>query len=131
RNAIGYVAKFVSPHSLCHFRITEMLLLLIVLSPAISAGVWRPLFNGRNLDGWSIAGADRQAAYTVEDGQIRTRPGRGLLWFSHEMIGDATLRIIYRMTTPQGNSGVFIRIPSPPRDESFAANKGIEVQIDE
>ncbi len=35
------------------------------------------------------------------------------------------------MTTPDGNSGVYIRIPSEPPDKSFAQHHGIEVQIDD
>lgn len=103
----------------------------LVTFPSFAAGPWRPLFNGRNLDGWSVADAHGQPAYTVEDGAIRTRPGNGLLWYSREKIGNATVRVVYKMSAGNGNSGVFIRIPAPPPDENFAINHGIEVQIDD
>jgi len=92
---------------------------------------WRALFNGRNLDGWAVAGARGKPGYTVEDGAIRTQPGSGLLWYSREKIGNATLRVIYRMSNAQGNSGIFIRIPEEPTNEAFAIHRGIEVQIDD
>src|ERR1022692_4498908 len=56
---------------------------------------WRPLFNGRDLDGWAVADAHGKPGYTVEDGAIRTQPGSGLLWYTREKIGDATLRVVY------------------------------------
>jgi len=104
---------------------------LLTVGPAVAAEGWRPLFNGRDLDGWKLAGSSGQPAFTVEDGMIRTRPGTGLLWYSRAKIGNATLRVIYRMTSGRGNSGIFIRIPSAPADEGFAAHHGIEVQIDD
>src|SRR5690348_3041189 len=98
---------------------------------AFAGDGWRPLFNGRDLDGWSVADAGGRPAYRVEDGAIRTQPGTGLLWYSREKIGNATLRVIYKMGSGNGNSGVFIRIPSAPADENFAIHHGIEVQIDD
>lgn len=92
---------------------------------------WRALFNGKNLDGWAVADARGKPAYTVEDGAIRTQPGDGLLWFTREKIGNATLRVVYRMSNSQGNSGIFIRIPDEPPNEAFAIHHGIEVQIDD
>jgi hypothetical protein len=89
------------------------------------------LFNGRDLQGWSLADAGDRPANIVEDGEIHTRPGGGLLWYSDRMIGNATIRIVFKMSTPEGNSGIFIRIPSEPSNETFAIHHGIEVQIDD
>jgi hypothetical protein len=58
------------------------------------------------------------------------RAGRRL-WFTGEKIGNATLRVVYKVSAPSANSGVFIRIPVQPKSEDDAINKGIEVQIDE
>jgi len=106
-------------------------LTLWLLVPALAADGWRPLFNGKDLDGWAVADAHGKPAYTVEDGAIRTQPGAGLLWYSREKIGNATLRVVYRMDNSEGNSGIFIRIPSEPAGEDFAIHHGIEVQIDD
>lgn len=105
---------------------------VLVLAPnAPAADAWRPLFNGHNLDGWSIAGAPAKPGFTVENGAIRTQSGGGMLWYSREKIGHATLKVVYKMSNDHGNSGIFIRIPSPPPDEGFAIHHGIEVQIDD
>jgi hypothetical protein len=103
---------------------------LLVL-PACAADAWRPLFNGKNLDGWAVADAGGKPAFTVEDGAIRTQPGNGILWYTREKIGNATVRVVYKMSRPEANSGIFIRIPAEPTDEWFSVNHGIEVQIDD
>jgi len=99
--------------------------------PVFAGGDWQPLFNGKDLDGWAVADNHGKPAFTVEDGAIHTQPGNGLLWYTREKIGNATIRVIYRMSSAEGNSGVFIRIPSPPSDATWAAHHGIEVQIDD
>lgn len=98
-------------------------------SSAEEAGVWRPLFNGKDLDGWSHVGRGR---FVIENGVLRTEGGMGLLWYQREKIGDATIRVVYRAPQPQGagNSGVFIRIPAEPTEPWMPVNKGYEVQID-
>jgi hypothetical protein len=53
------------------------------------------------------------------------------LWYTPEKIGNATLRVVYKVSDKSANSGVFIRIPEKPKSEDDAINKGIEVQIDE
>jgi len=108
-----------------------LVLAVLFLTSARAADSWEPLFNGRDLAGWAVAGGDGRPAFTVEDGAIRTRAGKGMLWYTREKIGNATLRVIYKMSAIEGNSGVFIRIPSPPPNEDFAIHHGIEVQIDD
>jgi hypothetical protein len=98
-------------------------------SSAQDTGEWRSLFNGKNLDGWQHVGPGR---FVIEDGKLRTEGGMGLLWYTREQFGDATLRIVYRAESDKGgNSGVFIRIPSEPTEPWMPVNRGYEVQIDE
>lgn len=106
---------------------------LSMTSSAQDAGVWRPLFNGKDLGGWNHVGPGR---FVIENGVLRTEGGMGLLWYEREKIGDATIRVVYR-TQPggagnsgAGNSGVFIRIPDEPTEPWMPVNKGYEVQID-
>jgi hypothetical protein len=54
-----------------------------------------------------------------------------MLWYSRSKIANKTLRVIYKLSGSRGNSGVFIRIPSAPPDESFAVHHGVEIQIDD
>jgi hypothetical protein len=92
------------------------------------------LFNGKNMDGWRAIGRDQSATalagFEVKDGMLQTTTGKGLLWFTKQKIGNATIKVVYKMSNEKGNSGVFIRIPIEPQTEDDAINKGIEVQID-
>jgi hypothetical protein len=87
---------------------------------------WRPLFNGKDLDGWEHVGPGKMV---VEDGTIRTEGGMGLLWYTRESFGDCVLRVVYKTTDKASNSGVFIRIADKPKDEWYAVHHGYEVQI--
>ena len=95
------------------------------------------LFNGKDLSGWARmsrhegAPADQKPGFVVQDGLLVTVPDapEDDLWFTRQKIGDATLRVVYKVSDPSANSGVFIRIPVEPKSEDDAINKGIEVQI--
>jgi hypothetical protein len=93
------------------------------------AAKWQPLFNGHDLTGWAHVGPGQ---FVVENGQLRTQGGMGLLWYTREKLSNVVIRIVYR--TPDamkgGNSGVFIRIPTEPTEPWMPVNKGYEVQID-
>lgn len=112
---------------------TRTLLGLVCLGPAWLAGDgWRPLFNGKDLDGWQqIMRPAGAAGFAVEGGVMRTTgKAKGMIWYTREKIGNAVLRIVYTMSNDQGNSGIFIRIPEKPSSEGDAIHRGIEVQID-
>jgi hypothetical protein len=96
------------------------------LAQETQKGGWRPLFNGKDLDGWEHVGPGKMV---VEDGVIRTEGGMGLLWYTREKLGNCTIRIVYKTTNRKSNSGVFIRIADRPRDEWYAVHHGYEVQI--
>lgn len=87
---------------------------------------WKPLFNGRNLDGWKHVGPGE---VVVENGTLKTVGGMGLLWYPGEKIGNAVIKVVYR--APDDNSGIFIRIPEAPTEPWMPVNKGYEVQIDD
>jgi hypothetical protein len=95
-----------------------------------SASEWKPLFNGRNLDGWQHVGPGE---VVVENGALKTVGGMGLLWYSGEKINNSVIKIVYRAPDDNGggNSGVFIRIPEKPTEPWMPVNKGYEVQIDD
>ena len=60
---------------------------------------------------------------------LRTEGGMGLLWYTREKFGNCTLRVVYRTTGKESNSGVFVRIADKPRDAWYAVHHGYEVQI--
>jgi hypothetical protein len=84
------------------------------------------LFNGRDLDGWEHVG---KGGFVVENGQLKTEGGMGLLWYTREKFGNCLLRAVYMTTAEDSNSGIFIRIAERPADEWFAVHHGYEVQI--
>jgi hypothetical protein len=88
---------------------------------------WRPLYNGKDLDGWKHVGPGGMAVQP--DGTIRTEGGMGLLWYTKEALGDCQLKVVYKTTAKASNAGVFIRIDGPPEDEWYAVHHGYEVQI--
>lgn len=93
------------------------------------AGDRKQLFNGRDLTGWQFLPSFK-TGFSIENGMLRSGGSKGLLWYTGEKIGNATLRVVWKMSNANGNSGVFIRIPESPRSEADAIHKGIEVQID-
>jgi len=84
------------------------------------------LFNGKNLDGWQHVGP---GSFVVEDGMLKTQGGMGLLWFTREKIGHAKLRVVFKLTGKESDSGVFIRIPEKPTEPWMPVNRGYEVEI--
>lgn len=87
---------------------------------------WRPIFDGKSLDGWEHVGPGR---FVVEDGQFKTEGGMGLLWYSREKLGDCVIRVVYKTGTERSNSGVYVRIADKPAEPWFAVHNGFEVQI--
>jgi lysophospholipase L1-like esterase len=84
---------------------------------------WRPLFNGKNLDGWKQIGGEEQT-WGAEDGMLFTNPGKGGWLSTVETFSDFELELEWRV--PEGgNSGVFIRAPQTGNP----AFEGSEVQI--
>ncbi len=107
----------------------RVLVILTLAATTVAAdGPWKPLFNGKDIDGWQHVGP---GGFVVEDGQLKTDGGMGLLWYTREKFANAVLRVVFRPNGPQGNSGVFIRIPEPPKEPWYAVHHGYEVQIED
>lgn len=92
-----------------------------------SKSEWKPLFNGKNLDGWKHVGPGE---FVVENGVLKSVGGMGLLWYTGEKFGNSVIRVVYKVSG-DSNSGVFIRIPEQPTEPWMPVNKGYEVQIDD
>jgi hypothetical protein len=92
-----------------------------------SKSEWKPLFNGKNLDGWKQVGPGE---FVVENGALKSVGGMGLLYYTGEKFGNSTIRVVYKVSG-DSNSGVFIRIPEAPTEPWMPVNKGYEVQIDD
>ncbi len=105
----------------------KSVLAIVVFAATLPAAEWKPLFNGKDLTGWQMVGPGR---FTVEDGMLKTEGGMGLLWYTPEQFGNATVRVVFKTATPHANSGVFIRMPEKVKDPWYAVHNGYEVQID-
>ena len=85
-----------------------------------------PLFNSKDLADWTVM---EQSGFRIEDGAMRSYGGMGLLWYSKKKFRDFALLIEYKVNQQAANSGVFLRIPDPPKSFWDAVNHGYEVQI--
>ena len=66
------------------------------------------LFNGVDLQGWSMAG--RGKFWVIEQERaLESEDGMGLLWYSNRMYRDFILKIDWKVKRRSDNSGVFIR----------------------
>jgi hypothetical protein len=107
----------------------KLLLIGLLTFCAASAENRKQLFNGKDLSGWEFLPSDK-TGFSVSDGLLRTGGAKGMLWYGGEKIGNATIRVVFKVSNERGNSGVFVRIPERPASERDAIHKGIEVQID-
>ena len=107
-------------------RTTVFLLLAFLLPLALPAQQWQQLFNGKDLTGWKHVGPGEM---TVANGLIQTHGGMGLLYYTQARLGNAVIRVVYKMRDKDDNSGVFIRIPIEPSEAWMPVNYGYEVQI--
>ncbi len=104
-------------------------LCLFVLATAHGLAAQKPsraLFNGKDLDGWQQVGP---GSFVVRDGIMKTAGGMGMLWYTWEKIGHATIRVVFKLTSKESDSGVFIRIPETPAEPWMPINRGYEVEI--
>jgi acetylornithine deacetylase/succinyl-diaminopimelate desuccinylase-like protein len=114
------------------------LLAILALASTLLAADPQPLFNGKDLSGWTRIprhenpSPGEKPGFVVRDGLLVSIPDapEDDLWYTRQKIGNSTLRVVYKISAENANSGVFIRIPVEPKSEDDAINKGIEVQID-
>lgn len=106
----------------------RVLIAAMLACAGISHAETRQLFNGRDLTGWKHVG---DGSFVVEDGLLHAKGGVGLLWFEAEKVGNAVLRVVYKVGASSDNSGVFIRIPEPPKDQWMPVDRALEIQIND
>lgn len=109
------------------FNLFCAILTLSALPVGAQTEAWKQIFNGKDMTGWEHVGPGK---FLIEDGMLKTEGGMGLLWYTPEKIGNAVIRVIFKMADANDNSGVFIRIPENPTEPWMPVNKGFEVQID-
>jgi len=110
-------------------RLTLVIVLVVLGSTAARAqeGEWKQLFNGKDFTGWEHVGPGK---FVIEDGLLKTEGGMGLLWYTPQKFGNCVIRVVWKVGTDKSNGGIFIRIPTEPREEWMPVHYGYEVQID-
>jgi hypothetical protein len=104
-----------------------ILFLVTICLCSFQTNEWRQLFNGKDLSGWEQVGPGK---FVVENGQLKTEGGMGMIYYPAEKFGNVVIRAVYTVKDNDANSGVFIRLPEKSSDPWDAVNKGYEVQID-
>ncbi len=115
----------------------KLLLCVLLAEAAMLAAGPKRLFNGKDLKGWAriprfeSTPLGDKPGFVVQDGLLVSLAGIPSedIWYTRTRIGNATLRVVYKVSGSKDNSGIFIRIPEAPKSEDDAINKGIEVQI--
>jgi len=82
------------------------------------------LFNGTDLTGWKNNNG-KPIAVEVEDGAIQTYKSGGYVVMHEREFGDFTLRCDFKLSKPNTNSGIFIRMSDPKNP----VQSGFEVQV--
>jgi len=86
------------------------------------AGDWKPLFNGKDLEGLMRSnGTAPNTNWVVEAGSLK-RVGKGGDIWTKDRFGDFVLEIEFKT---EGNSGIFIRTDDPKNN----VQTGIEIQV--
>ena len=86
---------------------------------------YKSLFDGKTLTGWQEVGGGSDC-WKVEDGLLKCTGKRGSWLRSTDEHGDFNLRLEYRLK-PEGNSGVYIRVPKD--GDHHGPGSGVEIQI--
>ncbi|MFE3431987.1 ThuA domain-containing protein [Streptomyces sp. NPDC059171] len=86
---------------------------------------YRPIFNGKTLQGWKQAGPGR---FSVSDGALHSEGGMGLLTYQAKELTSYSLKLDWKMAGDD-NSGVFVGFPMSD-DPWSAVDNGYEIQID-
>jgi Domain of Unknown Function (DUF1080) len=87
---------------------------------------WIPLFNGKDLSGWTPHG---DAHWSVNDGVLSGEGGRGHIYTNREL-KNFEVKGEFRITEKgkSANSGLYFRA-HPPKDDPDAFPRGYEAQI--
>jgi hypothetical protein len=88
------------------------------------------LFNGKSIDGWRMA-CPGKFVFIEYDKSLQSEGGMGLLWYTKKKYKDFVLRIDWKVSRTNDNSGIFIRFSNPDNDPWIAVNTGYEIQIDD
>jgi cytochrome c len=88
------------------------------------------LFDGRSTDDWHMAGLGKFVPIG-HDKSLQSQGGMGLLWYTKKKYKDFVLKIEWKVSRVNDNSGIFVRFSNQDNDPWIAVNTGYEIQIDD
>jgi hypothetical protein len=88
------------------------------------------IFDGKTLDGWKMAGEGR-FVIVESDAALKSEGGMGLLWYAEKEYKNFILKLEWKVSDEDDNSGVFVRFPNPDDNPNIAVREGYEIQIDD
>jgi hypothetical protein len=115
-----------NPHKSALYAIAMCLFVVTIANSLAAQQSSRPLFNGKDLDGWQQIGP---GSFVVKDGMMKTEGGMGMLLYARAKIAHATIRVLFKLMAKESDSGVFIRIPEKPTEPWMPINRGYEIEI--
>jgi hypothetical protein len=65
------------------------------------------------------------------DAALKSEGGMGLLWYSENIYKNFILKLEWKVSDEDDNSGVFVRFPNPDDNPNIAVREGYEIQIDD
>lgn len=84
------------------------------------------IVDGTSFNGWQMCGP---GMFVLENKRIVSNGGMGLLWYTKKQFRDFILRVEWKTSRMEDNSGVFVRFADPDDDPWIAVNTGYEIQI--
>lgn len=108
-------------------------LTLIAAASVLCAGEesedgFKPLFNGKNLDGWIPINVDPDT-FTVKDGMIHSTGKPTGVMRTRNMYENFILELDWRHLKPKGNAGVFVWADGILAKDGSPFTRGTEIQI--
>lgn len=102
-----------------------ILISFCALAGSVIADEWKPLWDGKTLNGWHAIG---KGQWKIEDGVIVGRHTRDEREFGHlvtdAVFADFTVRVVFK--TVAGNSGLYFRVD----EGGFSGISGLQAEID-
>src|SRR4051794_15584682 len=77
------------------------------------ASRWTALIDASHTNGWEMVGPGE---LKLENGELVTYGGMGMLWYNQKKFGNCAIRVVFKLTSGDDNSGVFVRMPEKPKD---------------
>ncbi len=108
------------------FFFLTLIVVYFLLGGCNSEPRWQSLFNGKNLDGWTVRG---KAIWNVPNGVLTGEGENGHIYAAPELT-DLEVKGKFRITSTgkDANSGLYFRA-NPPEDNPDGYPRGYEAQI--